>query len=634
MGLDRRLALAKQRRPHPVAVAPPPVRANLLQRYPRAVETVLAVLVAVAAWAFYRNCEVPQLTDSKFALVLSESLLHRQTTALDGWLAPPQPQDLTPGYPDHQAGIAGYPYQIEVLPRDAQQPDRPRIFLWYPNFGSVLAVPAVAWFNFRGLHAVTPDGQWDEAAESEMQLRLAAALCGLAIALTLLLARLWLPVWPSLAVATAFCVASPLVSTGSRALWTSTWTVVLTLALLLHVGRASRSRGPLRPWLAGSLCAALYLTRPALVVEVAAVMGWLVWHNRRQFWQTVAVGAVWAAALVAWSMAHFGAPLPSYFRHAHLEFGHFWSGLYGAIASPSRGLLVYTPFLVVALVLLWRNRMRWPDRALVTAALGGTLAHALLLAVYPNWWGGHSFGARLMLDTLPLTALWVAVAWAAQRANPQPLPALAKLLQVASAVALVGFGAWMHQRGATERATFRWNSWPIDIEADPARALDWRLPQFMAGLWPIPPPEPLPVLQFGQTLAIGTPAAQRHLLDGWGDGEGAFRWTDGSLARLCFALPQALPATLQVTVRPYLDLRAQRRGPASQRLQVQDNGQKMADFVVARPGGQILDIPLLPGQDHVITLLLQDAAVPLAIGQGRDTRRLALAVHGVTLRQH
>ena len=73
-----------------------------------------------------------------------------------------------------------------------------------------------------------------------------------------------------------------------------------------------------------------------------------------------------------------------------------WTGALGLLVSPSRGLLVFSPVVLVALAGFrpmreegWQSDLRWC--ALAAAAQFG------LYAFYSVWWGGHTYGPRYML---------------------------------------------------------------------------------------------------------------------------------------------------------------------------------------------------------------------------------------------
>jgi hypothetical protein len=107
------------------------------------------------------------------------------------------------------------------------------------------------------------------------------------------------------------------------------------------------------------------------------------------------------------------------------------------LLSPSRGLFVYSPFLLFALPPLvgaWRRRDRV---AVLLRSLGlATLALVLAYAVYAEWWGGRVYGPRFLTDALP--ALFVALAAGLPGAR---LPRLAFAATAAWALLLYGAGA-------------------------------------------------------------------------------------------------------------------------------------------------------------------------------------------------
>lgn len=596
----------------------------------------LSLLIWVCAVWFYGQWQRAEVTDSKYTLLASHALWHDGTQFVDRYLGAERAQAarLDPATPRlDQHAEPGYPYQLQVLPRDASRPGAPRILLWYPRLPALLGAPLVPILAAQGLVAVDGAGAYDPAAEARMQLAVAAWLCALCVALVFLLAVSWLPVPHSMLLAFAFGAASPLFSVGSRALWTHDWGIAAGLGVCLHLVRVRlRGLAP-NPLLTGSLLAVLYLCRPAFAVEILATMAYLVWADRRAALQTGAVGALWALGFGVWSHSLDGDWLPSYYRHTHLGLGHFWVALYGSLLSPGRGLLVYTPLLVptAAVLILWRQAIAW--RGLVWWAVACTLGHAVMLALYPNWWGGHSFGARLMMDTLPWTALLVVAAWAALRAAPA-LSAGKHAAVVLGFAAAMALGAYIHWCGVAEPKTFAWNTWPRELSEDSSRIFDWRLPQFMAGKWPQPPPDPVPVLAAGAQLEIGKSANDLYLLEGWSLAEGQFRWTDGPRARIAWQ-PSGAPAKkLALALRPYLDTRPQGKGPKSQRIRISVNGALRLERVLGSPAAEVLQVdlpPQGPGEPTVLTLELPDAAAPVKHRNGTDTRQLGMAVYALRL---
>jgi hypothetical protein len=124
----------------------------------------------------------------------------------------------------------------------------------------------------------------------------------------------------------------------------------------------------------------------------------------------------------AYQWQAFGSPLRSGYGDEAL---HGWTlagapvGLAGLLFSPGRGLLLWSPVLLVALLPLVRSpRANVPKSAalhfspaMLPLALG-LLAQLLLISCWWAWHGGSSFGPRMLAGSLPLYAPLLALAFA------------------------------------------------------------------------------------------------------------------------------------------------------------------------------------------------------------------------------
>jgi len=80
-------------------------------------------------------------------------------------------------------------------------------------------------------------------------------------------------------------------------------------------------------------------------------------------------------------------------------------GLAGLLTSPSRGLFVYSPVLLFSVAgLLW-VALRGP--ALLKATAVGVVLNVLVVSKWFVWWGGHSWGPRLLADTAPILCFFL-----------------------------------------------------------------------------------------------------------------------------------------------------------------------------------------------------------------------------------
>ncbi len=146
--------------------------------------------------------------------------------------------------------------------------------------------------------------------------------------------------------------------------------------------------------------------------------------------------------------------------------GSVAQGLAGLLVSPSRGLLVYSPVLVFALaglVLALRDRqqplLRW-----LAGAAGATV---MMLGAFSVWWGGHSFGPRLLADVLPILALLLLPVWPRVQGARSLRAAFVVLLGVSVAVQVVGAFYYPSPR------PLDWDTSPRDVDEAHDRLWDW-----------------------------------------------------------------------------------------------------------------------------------------------------------------
>ncbi len=195
--------------------------------------------------------------------------------------------------------------------------------------------------------------------------------------------------------------------------------------LLLLPERPSR----LRLGLAGLTTALLVACRAIDVVFALVVLGWVAaTHPGRLSWFLIAPLAV-AVMLLSYNLSLFEtlsggqAALEAMHPEVHGVAGPWagnpFEGLAGTLFSPSRGLFVYCPWVLLSVVLLpWTFRSLPTDSIVRWLVVGGLVGYLLLLSLYAVWWGGHTFGPRYWTDATPLFAVLLALGlnWCRERA--------------------------------------------------------------------------------------------------------------------------------------------------------------------------------------------------------------------------
>ena len=359
-------------------------------------------------------------------------------------------------------------YDDATLARDAGvlQQKGGHQYHYFPLGTPVLSVPFVAVARLAGLE-MTRD-------ERVTQTAIAAFVALLTfLMLTRLASRILDPVRAA-TVAGVFWMGTSLASTTSTALWSHDFAVLFAV-IAIDAAVADRRDGAYRRWtiVAPALFLA-YACRPTMALLAPFLILFVAADNRRAALRAGLLLSLLGGAFAAFSQHEFGQWLPDYYLPQRLGGDTFWLALYGNLASPSRGLLIYSPFIL----LVWLCRPAAVrdfglGRAWLLIALGWPVAHLLVISRFPHWWAGASFGARLMTDALPGLFLLTLRAWPVTARTACTRAAIGVL--VLSAAFSIYVNAY---RGTFVEATAAWNHRP-DIDQHPGLVFDWRYPQFM-----------------------------------------------------------------------------------------------------------------------------------------------------------
>jgi hypothetical protein len=409
-----------------------------------------------------------QIADSKYSMLVSESLLHHGTFALDRY-----------GFEDfgkqNSNGWGGI-YQLELA--------NGHVYYLFPPGSSILSVPWVAMMNAFGISAATAGGAYNLRGERIIQASLAAILMAAFASLVFLTSRLLLPLWWSVLIAFSVALGTQVLSTASRGLWSDTWGILLVGFVVYILLAHERGQHRLRPMLLATLVAWSYLIRPTNSLAVVAVTGYIFFYCRPMFVRYITAGLGWLVAFIAYSWFHFGHVLPTYFLASRLDFHLFWIALAGNLISPSRGLLIFVPVIIFVIYLLVRYARELPSRRLAILSLAIIVAHLIAISGYSHWWAGHCFGPRFTAGLVPwfallgILAIRARLAWREQH-EPQGR-SLRWKAEIAFGALLLVISVGINARGAMNGATAVWNQQPFNVDEHPERVWDWRHPQFLA----------------------------------------------------------------------------------------------------------------------------------------------------------
>jgi hypothetical protein len=179
--------------------------------------------------------------------------------------------------------------------------------------------------------------------------------------------------------------------------------------------------------------------------------------------------------LIGYNMQYFGAPFRTGFIADAIDPSRLWNtaaflfntplseGLAGVLGSPSRGLFVYSPiflFSLAGMAIVWGD----PQQVFLKYLSFAPLLIILLTAKWMMWWGGHSYGPRILADITPLLCLYLYPLF--ERAQSPPL---LKLKYVIAGLTALSIG--LHALGVFGGGD--WNGY-ADVDRHPERLWSWR----------------------------------------------------------------------------------------------------------------------------------------------------------------
>lgn len=284
------------------------------------------------------------------------------------------------------------------------------------------------------------------------------------------------PRWAA-ALALVFAFATPAWSIGSRALWQHTLSMPL-LAIGLWLLSAARRRPRLAAWAGLPLMTAFWV-RPTNTLLLGIFGLYVLLVYRRQFAGFLAAMLPPALVFGVITFSIYGSPIAPVAgagraaTELRLDAG-FFHALAANLWSPARGLFIFLPFLLPALLFRPRPPADTARRWLHWTAMAAIPAQLVLISTFIVWWGGHHFGPRYLSDLCPLF-VFLSIPLAERIAEGRRGLA-------AAALVLLLCGVFIHWRGASAPEVLRWNTSPVNIDQAPGRVWDWRDPPFLRGL--------------------------------------------------------------------------------------------------------------------------------------------------------
>jgi hypothetical protein len=275
--------------------------------------------------------------------------------------------------------------------------------------------------------------------------KLTSATClAAAAALFFLICRRLAPeaAWPATIL---FALGTCLWSVASQALWMHGPATFWLCAALYFLLPFEGDSGFLRGYMAGFALGMAILTRPTTAFfGLASGIALLAQRRWRAAFGLVLGGVVPVGFYCLISFLNFGDALRGGYGHDDWSMPTpLWLGLSGLLVAPSRGLLVYSPALLLAPVGIWAALRGRPqdasgsERGLLLAWLVAAIGTVFLFAGWHDWRGGWCYGPRFLCEALPTFCLFFAFGYVSLRSA-----AIRRL-----AILLVGLSVGVHFAG-------------------------------------------------------------------------------------------------------------------------------------------------------------------------------------------
>ncbi|MFN8533114.1 MAG: hypothetical protein U0556_06175 [Dehalococcoidia bacterium] len=404
-------------------------------------------VIFVIVFAVYATSEIRSGADSRWTVFLAQSLLREGDFDLDEYRDIIAAQDFY--FVESADGrlVSAYPVAISLLAA-------PFVALVDPLVGTV--IPVSDRLLVRGDQLV--------ARYWTIEALIASAWVALAAVFVYLAARERTTTTLAMTTTTAFAFGTSAWSSASRGLWghaPSLLFISLAIWLLLIAPR----RPALAGW-AGLPLGMAVATRPQDWIAALVLALYVALRYRRSLPGYLLSLAIGVAPAIAYTFWLYGRPYAPYSSPLQLfTAGNALVAVAGVLISPSRGLFVYSPILVLSIVgLVWRVRGR--TATLLDGAFAMiVLLHGLMIVSFVNWWGGHSFGPRLFTDILPFLMVFLADGLEALRR----LPAAPRVTASAGVGLLLATSIFVHYLGANNYAVNFWSGEPVSVDVDRSR---------------------------------------------------------------------------------------------------------------------------------------------------------------------
>ncbi len=276
-----------------------------------------------------------------------------------------------------------------------------------------------------------------------------------------------------------FSLCTTNATTISTSLWTHGGIELMLVATLLLILVGEKRRNYCFILFAAFPLAFSYIIRPTASIFIVSLLLYIFIKHRQLLIPFVFLMSFVFSIFVIISLINYGSFLPPYYLASRLSLNTFLEALFGQSFSPNRGFFVWQPIFLFSIYGIYRYIKE--KNILMTCLALGTFGFFLILAMFPHWWGGFSYGPRLFTDILPFMVLFL-IPFCQDFILQKRDKFFKRFFWISIFTALCFFCLFVQMRAWRDIRPLLWNAYPRNVDQYPERLWDWHDIQFLRGL--------------------------------------------------------------------------------------------------------------------------------------------------------
>ena len=358
----------------------------------------------------------------------------------------------------------------------------------FPIWASIYSIPAVIVFNAFGLEGFSGD-KFDINNNFQMQMILAALFCAVSSIFLFKTSKLinnkFLPyfifIW--------FSMASPIVSELSKTLWHDTIAIMFLSSAIYLIVASLYSHKKFIGWevIVGILLASCFMIKPTYFFITSVYSVVLIFDRnmlRQEKIYYIITIIVMAIIFFGVNKFLFNSLIQEYFTPSRV--GNFkLENLYGLMFSPGRGIIWFMPSWIIvfscSIFLIFKSVENNFFRNFLIGNVIIIMIGIFSVSGFHPWWGGASFGSRILYFLLPVIFFTMQIILHEQKEDyPSYYRGHKKKAILAILMLCLIWEGFVHMGESLSGYGQAWNVRLATDETTLDHLWDWSHPQFLA----------------------------------------------------------------------------------------------------------------------------------------------------------